>query len=271
MNMEYDHSLLFSRMIGLVTEKELEVLRTKRVAIPGAGGVGFTHAETLARMGVGAINISDFDTFGPENINRQFGATMSTLGKKKSAVLNDRLHDINPSILTNVSNGIAEDSVDEFLDGVDLVCDAMDYFVIEPRILMYRKAREMGIPVIVSGPVCFGASLHLFSPSEMSFDQFFDLKDSDTNADLMTKFGSGLLPTKLYAGYQDSACLDFSNKKVASLSCSCLLASALTGSAAIMQLLGKQSFKYAPYCYQLDLRAWKMEEICVTNVAEKTH
>jgi molybdopterin/thiamine biosynthesis adenylyltransferase len=258
---EYEHGNLFSRMVGIVSTEELELLKTKRIAVPGAGGVGFTHAETLVRMGVGAVNIADFDIFGPENMNRQFGATVSTIGQEKAVVLDNRLHDINPNIYTKVFDGIKKENVDDFLEGVDLVCDAMDYFVIEPRILMYRRARELGIPVIVSGPVGFGASLHVFSPDSMSFEEFFNINPEQSTDEKLKNFGMGLTPSNLYLNYQDTANLDFEAKKVASLSCSCLLASTLTGSSSLLQLLGKQSFKSAPYCYQLDLRAFKFEEV----------
>ncbi|PQJ62286.1 ThiF family adenylyltransferase [Photobacterium angustum] len=257
----YEHSLLFSRMLGIINEDELKVLENKKIAVPGAGGVGFTHAETLVRMGVGAINIADFDTFGPENMNRQFGCTISTIGQEKVSILNERLNDINPNIKTQTFEGISYENIDDFLDGVDLVCDAMDYFVIEPRILMYKRAREKGIPVIVSGPVGFGASLHVFSPDGMSFEEFFDLKASDTTDEKLLKFGIGLTPSELYLDYQPSACLNFNTKKVSSISSSCLLASSLTGSASLLQLLGSQSFKAVPYCYQLDLRSFKFEEV----------
>lgn len=258
---DYEHTNLFSRMIGIVSDEELKLLEGKRIAVPGAGGVGFTHAETLVRMGVGAINIADFDIFGPENMNRQFGATVSTVGQEKAVVLNNRLHDINPNIDTKVFSGIKEENIDEFLDGVDLVCDAMDYFVIEPRILMYRRARELGITVIVSGPVGFGASLHIFSPDGMTFEEFFKLTPEQSTDEKLLNFGKGLTPANLYLNYQSSANLDFEAKKVASLSCSCLLASTLTGSSSLLELLGKQSFKSVPHCYQLDLRAGKFEEV----------
>ncbi|WP_043994767.1 ThiF family adenylyltransferase [Moritella sp. PE36] len=260
---QHEHSILFSRMLGIVSEEELSILKNKKIAVPGAGGVGFTHAETLVRMGVGAVNIADFDTFGPENMNRQFGCTLSTIGKEKAKVLDERVKDINPSIKTKVFDGVSIENVDAFLDGVDLVCDAMDYFVIEPRIIMYKRARELGIPVIVSGPVGFGASLHVFDPEGMPFEEFFDLNPEDTTEEKLMKFGMGLTPSELYLDYQDSANLDFKAQKVASISSSCLLASTLTGSASILQLLGKQSFKSVPYCYQLDLRAFKFEEVLV--------
>ena len=70
-----------------MTAAEQQVLRRKRIAIAGLGGVGGAHLLTLARLGVGGFHIADFDTFDLPNINRQSGALMSTLGKNKTEVL----------------------------------------------------------------------------------------------------------------------------------------------------------------------------------------
>ena len=59
----YDEA--FSRNIGWVTATEQRALRGKRVAIAGLGGVGGAHLITLARLGVGAFRIADFDRFDP--------------------------------------------------------------------------------------------------------------------------------------------------------------------------------------------------------------
>ena len=88
----YDEA--FSRNIGWVTSAEQQQLRTKRVAIAGLGGVGGVHLLTLARLGVGAFNIADFDTFDLANFNRQAGALMSTLGRTKTSVMEQMGKDV---------------------------------------------------------------------------------------------------------------------------------------------------------------------------------
>ena len=63
MNQTFSYSQAFSRNIGWVTPSEQNLLRGKRVAIAGMGGVGGVHLLTLARLGVGAFHIADFDRF----------------------------------------------------------------------------------------------------------------------------------------------------------------------------------------------------------------
>jgi len=59
----FHYATAFSRNIGWITETEQEVLRNKRVAIAGLGGVGGSHLLTLTRLGIGKFNISDLDIF----------------------------------------------------------------------------------------------------------------------------------------------------------------------------------------------------------------
>ena len=79
----FDYSSAFSRNIGWVTEAEQAILRSKRIAIAGLGGVGGSHLLTLSRLGIGNFNIADFDHFEIQNFNRQAGASISHLNRPK--------------------------------------------------------------------------------------------------------------------------------------------------------------------------------------------
>ena len=59
----------FSRNIGWITKAEQQILRKKRIAIAGMGGVGGVHLLTLARLGIGAFHIADLDVFETVNID----------------------------------------------------------------------------------------------------------------------------------------------------------------------------------------------------------
>lgn len=87
MSSAFDYHRAFARNLGWVTEAEQAILRAKRIAIAGLGGVGGSHILTLTRLGVGAFNIADFDTFDLPNFNRQAGASLRHLGRPKAEVL----------------------------------------------------------------------------------------------------------------------------------------------------------------------------------------
>jgi tRNA threonylcarbamoyladenosine dehydratase len=262
----FDRNILFCRMIGLLTQDELDGMARKTVVVAGCGGVGYTHAESLARMGVGRIKIADFDAFGAENIGRQFGATIHTVGRPKTAVLEERLKSINPALSVETFEGVRDETVDQFLDGADFVCDAIDYFSIAPHRLLYRKARQHGVPAAFAGPLAFGATLHLFSPQGVAFDDYYDLRDGQSEEEMLANFAIGLNPGQLYRHSLDDQNLDFKSKSGSVISSTCLLCSALMGFVALSHFVDTGALlKPVPYVYQLDLAAAAFAEIHIPD------
>ena len=259
---KFGRDVLFARMIGILTQQNLDTLAAKTVAVPGAGGAGFTHAESMARMGIGRIKIADFDTFDPINIGRQFGATVHTVGRRKVEVLEERLKSINPALVVDTFDGVTKESIGQFLEGVDVVCDAIDYFSVPPRRLLHREARRRGIPVVFSGPVGFGATLFIFDPSGMSLDEYFDFREGQSEEEMLVNFGTGLIPAQLYRHSLDNQNLDFKNHSGSVLSSTCLLCTALVGIAALTLLVDKTiALKPVPHVYQIDLAAAKFVDL----------
>src|SRR5690348_8583872 len=82
------------RNIGWISPEEQQFLKEKTVGISGCGGMGGLLAQILVRAGVGTIKIADNSTFDESNINRQFGATRSTIGVSKAAATAKALRSI---------------------------------------------------------------------------------------------------------------------------------------------------------------------------------
>ncbi len=99
----------------------------------------------MVRTGIGNFNISDFDIYEPANINRQFGARVPDLGRPKMEVMKEQAKSINPFInISEFSQGIDKSNVDDFLDGVSVVIDSLDFFAFETRRMIFKRAREKG-------------------------------------------------------------------------------------------------------------------------------
>ena len=174
---DFDYDEAFSRNIGWVTEWEQQILRTKRVAIAGMGGVGGVHLLTLARLGIGSFHVADMDVFETVNFNRQIGASTATLGRPKVDVMAGMARDINPTAeIRRFPNGINDDNIDDFLDGVDLFIDGFDFFVLDIRAKVFARCAELGIPAITAGPIGMGTAYLVFMPGEMTFEQYFGLE-----------------------------------------------------------------------------------------------
>ncbi|MDQ7072958.1 MAG: ThiF family adenylyltransferase [Gammaproteobacteria bacterium] len=143
MDLDGFYNRAFSRNRGLINEEEQQKLKNTRVAIPGMGGMGGTYAATLARTGIGHYTVADFDEFDVHNINRQYGAMASTVGKPKASVMAEKVKDINPGADVQVFDvAIGADNVDAFLADVDVVIDALDIFAMDARRLIYRRAKS---------------------------------------------------------------------------------------------------------------------------------
>lgn len=243
----------FSRNIGWVAEHEQEILRLKRVAIAGMGGVGGVHLVTLARLGIGAFNIADFDSFDLPNFNRQAGAMMSTLDKPKIEVMAAQARDINPEIrLREFPQGISRENLDQFLDGVDLYIDGLDFFAFDARRDVFAACAAKGIPAITAGPIGMGAALLVFAPGGMSFDDYFGWGDlPDTEKAL--RFAVGLAPAMLHRGYLvDARAVDLARRRGPSTSMACQICAGVAGTEALKVLLQRGTVRLAPHGTQFD-------------------
>ena len=135
----------------LVGPEGLERLFESSVAVIGLGGVGAYAAEMLCRAGVGHLILLDSDVVSESNKNRQLIALDSTIGKPKSAVLAERLKDINPDVrLTLINCYLEESSIPQLLGEykVDFLVDAID--TLAPKIALIKYCVESGIPHVSS-------------------------------------------------------------------------------------------------------------------------
>jgi hypothetical protein len=161
----FDRKVAFSRNLGLVTPAEAETL-SRSLAWPSPdweASAGPTWKSWPARAS-GRSLLADPDTFEMANINRQFGATCSSFGRRKTEVSAPTNHDINPSAqITVMEEGIRPDNMDIFLKDAKVVIDGLDAFLIDTRRLLYRSARATGeFQSLRQGPLGFGATLLVF-------------------------------------------------------------------------------------------------------------
>lgn len=243
----------FSRNIGWVAEHEQEILRHKRVAIAGLGGVGGIHLLTLARLGISNFNIADFDTFDIQNFNRQAGAMVSTLGARKIDVMSTQALDINPEIsLRQFQQGVTEDNIDDFLNDVDLYVDGLDFFAFGIRQAVFAACARRGIPAITAAPIGMGAALLNFLPGSMTFEQYFgwaDLPDDEK----AIRFVVGLAPAGLNRGYLvDKSAVNLAEQRTPSTGMACQICAGFAASEALKILLKRGRLRVAPHGIQFD-------------------
>jgi molybdopterin/thiamine biosynthesis adenylyltransferase len=264
MGKEFNYASAFSRNIGWVTVAEQEQLRGKRIAIAGMGGVGGVHLLTLARLGIGAFNISDFDTFDIANFNRQAGALLSSLGRPKVDVLGEMVLDINPELdIRRFPQGVSVENLEEFLDGVDLYVDGLDFFSFAARRATFGACHRLGVPAVTAAPLGMGAAMLAFLPGGMSFEEYFRL-DGCNEEEMAIRFLLGLSPGMLQRGYlTDPSRVNLAERRGPSTIAACQLCAGVTAAESLKILLGRGKVLAAPRGYQFDayrntlLKTWR--------------
>ena len=253
MNVAFDYAEAFSRNLGWLTPQEQTQLGNTRVAVAGMGGAGGVHVQALARLGIGALTLTDFDQFELANFNRQAGAAMSTVGQPKVEVMRQHAQDINPDMDIRVfPDGLSQDNLAEYLDGASLLIDAIDFFANDIRPLMYEAARQKGIPVVCSAPLGAGASLITFMPDGMRFEDYFGFEGA---GDVLraVRFLVGMsprLPQRHYLAYPEI--VSFVTRRVPSLGMACQFTAGMAATATMKLLLGRGGVKGAPHSEQFD-------------------
>ncbi len=141
---------IFGRTALLIGDEGIEKLGRCRIAVFGLGGVGSYVVEALARSGVGALDLIDSDRVAPSNINRQIIALHSTIGRLKTEVTEERVHDINPDcIVKTYPIFYLPDTADQFDFSVyDYVVDAID--TVSAKLMLAEECQRIGIPLISS-------------------------------------------------------------------------------------------------------------------------
>jgi len=141
---------MFERLELLIGKDNVKKLNNTKVLVIGLGGVGGILTETLVRNGIENIIIIDNDTIDITNKNRQIIALDSSIGKKKTDVMKERLLDINSNCKVQIiSDFIDKNNIDLlFKNPVDYVIDACD--TVSTKILLIEECLKRNIKVISS-------------------------------------------------------------------------------------------------------------------------
>lgn len=120
------------------------------MAVFGIGGVGSFATEALARGGVGHLTLVDGDVVSLTNLNRQLIATQKTIGKKKTSVMAERIHEIIPEtevVEYPVVYGAENRDLLDFA-AYDYIVDAID--TVTSKLILIEEAKKAGTEVISS-------------------------------------------------------------------------------------------------------------------------
>ncbi|PSF10592.1 molybdopterin-synthase adenylyltransferase MoeB [Marinobacter fuscus] len=151
-----DELLRYSRQI-LMPRFDIagqQSLKSARVLVLGAGGLGCPVALYLGAAGVGQLTLVDDDDIELANLQRQIGFAQSWIGDSKAQRLAERVRAINPEITVNPAQTRLEgDAMNRLVAEATLVLDCTDNF--STRFALNRACVANGVP-LVSGAAIRG-------------------------------------------------------------------------------------------------------------------
>jgi len=139
-------------------------LKSARVLVIGAGGLGSPAILYLAAAGVGTIGVVDDDVVSLSNLQRQVLHMTSEVGAPKVESAARRVAEINPGVVfSGHPVRLGEKNAAELISGYDMVLDGSDNF--DTRYLVNRTA-VAGRKPLVSGAIGrWEGQLGVFDPA----------------------------------------------------------------------------------------------------------
>jgi molybdopterin/thiamine biosynthesis adenylyltransferase len=152
---------LMLREIGGPGQKRL---KTARVLVVGAGGLGSPALLYLAGAGVGSIGVIDDDVVEGSNLQRQIIHADQRIGMPKVFSAEIAMRALNPFIEVRPYNRrLTEDIVADLVADHDLVLDGTDGF--DTRYLVNRACVSAGVPLISGALTQWEGQLGLYHPA----------------------------------------------------------------------------------------------------------
>lgn len=146
--------------VGLAGQRRL---KTARVAVVGAGGLGSPALLYLAAAGVGTLGIVDDDVVDASNLQRQVVHGQSDLGRPKVDSAAEAIAEANPHVRVE-RHAVRLDAANalEVLGGYDLVLDGADNF--PTRYLVADACELLGVPEVWGSIYRFDGQVSVFWP-----------------------------------------------------------------------------------------------------------
>ncbi len=181
-------------------EGQIKLLQST-VAVVGAGGLGGTIVELLARQGTGHIIIIDDDRFAEQNLNRQLMSTEKNLGKYKATVAAKRVRDINSAVtVTTFVEKLTKENAHRLLKDARVVADGLDN--LPSRFVVENACRDLGIPYVYGSIAGFGGQLMTIFPGDAGLSCIYGSSGGFPEQGIEVKIGNPSATPAIIAAWQ---------------------------------------------------------------------
>ncbi len=140
-------------------------LRSARVLVVGAGGLGSPLALYLAAAGIGTLGLIDHDRLELSNLQRQVAHATDRIGRNKAESAAETLGALNPEVKVEVhAERLDADWAWRNIGRYNLVCDGTDNFA--TRFLLGDACHLLGRPLVSAAVLRFEGQLSVFRSHE---------------------------------------------------------------------------------------------------------
>ncbi len=137
-------------------------LKSAKVLVVGAGGLGCPVLQYLTAAGVGTIGIVDFDTVDESNLQRQILFNINDIGKSKAETAKKHLNCQNPFIKFIVFNlKLSSNNAEHIFSDFDIIIDGTDNF--STRYLVNDVCVKQNKPLVYGSIFKFEGQVAVFN------------------------------------------------------------------------------------------------------------
>ena len=191
----------YLRNIGTTGPDGQTKLLRSTVAVVGAGGLGGTIIELLARQGIGHLIIIDNDRFSEQDLNRQLMATEKNLGKYKAIVAAKKAGQINSATtVTTFMEKLTEENAHMLLKNAEIVADGLDN--LPSRFAVEKACRDLKIPYVYGTIAGFSGQLMTIFPEDAGLSCIYGSSDSFPEKGIEVKIGNPSATPAIIAAWQ---------------------------------------------------------------------
>ena len=179
----------YLRNIGsLECRGQIKLLKARALLV-GAGGLGGTVAQLLARIGLGSLRIGDGDSFSEDNLNRQAFALETNTGVSKVQIARATLAQINASTEVEIYGGyLTEKELTPLIQGVDVAIDALDNM--PSRFALEKVCKKAAIPLVHGAVAGFSGQIMVIYPEDSGLQAIYGDGQSTPKKGIETELGN---------------------------------------------------------------------------------
>lgn len=175
-------------MKSLSCEDQITLLKSK-ATIVGLGGLGGSVCETLARIGVGTLNLIDGDVFEESNLNRQVLSNESNICIPKADASKNRVTEINSSVtVINHREFLNDKNASAFIENSDIIIDCLDS--LPGRFVLENASKKAGCKFISAAIAGYYGQITTIFPEDPGLKLIYGEAKNAPNKGAETSLGT---------------------------------------------------------------------------------